>query len=230
MSAATKYISFGSRKIDFSLSYDNRKSLGIRVHPDGSVKVIAPNEAKEVEVLKKVHSKARWILNQQNYFKSFHPLTPPRRFINGESHLYLGRQYKLHATKSDNSSIKLSRGLLTVYTLDSNPDEIEKQLNRWYKEKAKVLFNELLQASILKFKSYGITTPELIVRLMSKRWGSCTKANKIILNLQLIKAPKACIEYVIVHELCHLIHYDHGKKFHALQDKMMPEDKKYKER
>ena len=84
-------IKFGSRTIEFNLEYRKRKSLGIKVHPDNQVEVLAPFDAKEEKVLERVKAKAPWILKQIGHFNTYKPSTPPRRFINGETHLYLGR-------------------------------------------------------------------------------------------------------------------------------------------
>ena len=97
-------------------------------------------------------------------------------------------------------------------------------------QKAQSIFNEVIQSSFEKFSRYNIPFPTIQIRQMKKRWGSCTPTGKIILNPELIKAPKACIEYVIIHELCHLVHPNHNIAFLNLQEKIMPEWKKWKAR
>ena len=127
-------------------------------------------------------------------------------------------------------AVKVYRGIIEVSSTDIKPDHIEKIVSTWYKQKATVLFNELLKNSINLFKKYKITTPELYIRKMEKRWGSCTQSGKILLNVELIKAPKASIEYVIIHVLCHLVHYNHNKEFYTLQNKLFPDWEKWKEK
>ena len=112
----------------------------------------------------------------------------------------------------------------------SFPEYLEKKLNEWYKEKAIFHFEELLDSSLEKFNKYKIEKPILDIRLMQKRWGSCTKSGKIILNTELIKAPKGSIEYVVIHELCHLVHHNHNKEFYDLQNRLSPDWKKWKEK
>lgn len=223
-------LKFGSRLIDFTLHYQERKSLRIIVNPEGTVEVLAPIAAKEVDVIKRVRQKAPWILKQIDYFNSYKPTTPPRRFINGETHLYLGRQYRLKIVPDEKSIIKAYRGQLWMHTVNNKPEALKEQLNKWYKERAKEVFNELLKEALPKFKQYRIAMPTLTIRLMSKRWGSCTPKGKIILNTELIKAPKGSIEYVIIHELCHLVHLNHTRAFQNLQNKMMPNWEKWKNR
>ncbi|MFN6946906.1 MAG: M48 family metallopeptidase [Cytophagaceae bacterium] len=221
-------LEFGSRQIKYELSYQDRKSLGIKVYPDCSVKVIAPIHASAEDVEGKIRKKAPWIIKQQNEFLSYHPLTPPRKFINGETHLYLGRQYKLKIETSLSDELKVYRGWITVYKREES--KTEKILNNWYREKASSYFNEVLQQILPLFARFEIVEPKLQILKMSTRWGSCTPQGKVILNPELIKAPKGCIEYVIIHELCHLVHHNHTKAFYDLQEKIMPDWKKWKER
>jgi len=223
-------LKFGSRVIDFTLQYQERKSLGIKVHPEGRVEVLSPFTAKQQDVMEKVRQKAPWILKQIDYFNSYKPLTPKRRFINGETHLYLGRQYRLKIVPNDENVVKAYRGQLWMHAVDTNPDALKQQLDTWYKQKATIVFNELLEEVLPKFNRYKINKPTLSIRYMSKRWGSCTPGGKIILNTELIKAPKGSIEYVIVHELSHLVHHNHTKAFQYLQSRILPDWEKWKNR
>jgi predicted metal-dependent hydrolase len=223
-------IQFGSRTIEFTLLFQARKSLGIKVFPDTAVQVSAPLDTHEQVILQKVKSKAPWILKQIDFFHSFRPLTPPRRFISGESHLYLGRQYKLKVVQDVENRVKAYQGQLWVHTKNTAPQQVERLLLSWYRSKAELLFTELLDRVLPRFHAYQLPRPEILIRQMNKRWGSCTANGKIVLNLELIKAPKACIEYVIIHELCHLIHHEHTRKFFALLEQMLPDWKKWKER
>ena len=223
-------IKYGSKSIQYNLSFANRKSLGIRVLPDGLVSVIAPNDANLIDINKKVKLKANWILKQQAFFCSYKPNTPERKYVNGETHLYLGRQYKLQIIEDIINEIKIYRGTMIMKAKKTNPEYLEKKLNEWYKEKANLHFEELVDNSLEKFNKYKIEKPVLDIRLMQKRWGSCTKSGKIILNTELIKAPKGSIEYVVIHELCHLVHHNHNKEFYDLQNSLSPNWEKWKEK
>ena len=225
-----KHLDFGMRRINYNLTYKDRKSLGVKVLPDTTVEVIAPESADENDVARKIRAKAPWIIKQQDFFISFKPATPVRRFVNGETHLCLGRQYKLKVIVGDTAIIKAFRGQLFIYATNDDTKQIAKQLEQWYKQKATLIFNSLLLEILPLFKRYNIAEPTLYIRKMTKRWGSCTKAGKIILNVELIKAPKGSIEYVIIHELCHLVQHNYTKAFFDLENRMMPEWKKWKER
>lgn len=219
---------FGSKEINYELSFQDRKTLGIRVYPNCKVKVIAPFDTPDEKLYRKLREKAPWIIKQQLDFLSYHPLTPPRKYVNGETHLYLGRQYKLRIEKAAANEVKLFRGrLLVLKKENTSPKNL---LTDWYREKATIHFEDTLKKVLPLFARHDISEPELQVRHMSTRWGSCTTKGKVILNPELIKAPKGSIEYVIIHELCHLIHHNHTKIFYELQESIMPDWKKWKER
>jgi predicted metal-dependent hydrolase len=191
---------------------------------------MAPLNKNEAEIIKTVGRRAPWIIKQIDYFRPFVPVTPPRRFISGETHLFLGRQYRLKVVPGNINVIKVYRGQLWMHTLSTEPETLKKQLNEWYKQKAIIVFHEMLQEILYKFRHYQLAIPMLTIRTMTKRWGSCTPSGRIMLNLELIKAPKGCIAYVIMHELCHLVHHHHGKPFRDLLDRMMPDCWKWKKR
>ncbi len=209
-------ITFGSKLIAYQLKYSQRKTLGIQVHPSGQIMVTAPQASDPGTIKVKVRQKAPWILKQINTFNKYQPRTTPRRFLNGESHLYLGRQYRLKVVKDKEPVIKAYRGQLWVYSPKTDPISLQKQLTSWYTGRAKDIFHQVLDVVFPKFKRYLKVKPSLFIRKMPTRWGSCTPSGRIILNPELVKAPKGCIEYVVVHELCHLVHTDHSKKFYSL--------------
>lgn len=224
----TAAIQFGSKEIEFEISYSKRKSLGITVSPDLRVYVKAPEATRLERIRETVKKKAPWILKQQDYFLSFHPKTPPRKFVSGETHLYLGRQYRLKIQLGKKNSVLLKGRYIEVQTKGrAITSELVKE---WYRNKAKDRFVDIAKPFIQRFKKYKVEPSGLYIQDMKQRWGSCTPNGKIILNTELIKAPKACIEYVIIHELCHLVHHDHTAKFFALQTKEMPDWEKWKMR
>lgn len=219
-----KSIKYGKSIIDFTLSYTDRKTLGIKVYPDKSVQVIAPLDTTLNKVLERVRAKSDWILRQKDFFLSFHPLTPPRRYISGETHLYLGSQYRLKVLASSENKVKLQGGNIFVLTKDvSDINKIRKQLRKWYQEKAEIHFNKLFAEALPLAKSIYEGDPTLKHKWMEKRWGSCTKNGTILLNTELIKASKKSIYYVIVHEICHLLHLNHSEEFYKLLNKFYPD-------
>lgn len=221
-------VTYGKHTIAFDLRFAKRKTLGITVYPDLNVVVTAPEGANEEKVCSKVQSKARWILKQLRGFEKYQPLSNPKNFVSGETHLYLGRQYLLKVEQSKTASVKLKGKYLRIQT--NKPEKTEELLYDWYRLKAYYHFSNIVENLLPEFERNDLKVNELIIRKMKTRWGSCTPEGTITLNLHLIKAPKRCIEYVILHELCHLIHHKHDMKFYHLLNSMMPNWKKWKER
>ena len=130
-------IIYGGNTIDFSLFYCVRKTMEISVHPDCTVIVKVPLQTDITLIEKKVFMRSRWILKQLNYFKQFIPKTPDRCYLNGETHLYLGKQYRLRLAEGTENSVKLSRGFFYITCRSMpTPGVAKKLLDQWYLEKA----------------------------------------------------------------------------------------------
>jgi len=220
------FIDFGSRDITFCLTFSDRKSLGITITPDMEVLVKAPRNASIEQIKEKVRKKAPWILKQQSYFLFFHPRTPEKKFVSGETHLYLGRQYRLKVMEAKINSVHFKGRFFEVQT--KKKSNAKALLRQWYRERAKMKFDEIAEPWIQRFQKYNVKPESIYLQEMPTRWGSCTPKGKIILNPELIKAPKPCIEYVVIHELCHLVHPNHTNAFIQLQEKVMPDWQKWK--
>lgn len=225
-------IDFGSRIIKFNLQYSDRKTLGISVLPDLSVIVTAPMHNRDLDKIKsKVKRRAKWILKQQTEFEKYLPTQPARQYVSGETHLYLGRQYRLKVLEGEQESVKLKSGYICVTGEDKKDKEkIKSLLESWYHAKAKKYFERKLEICLEKFKRYEIAAPKIQLRNMTKRWGTCSASGTINLNPDLIKTPSSCVEYVIVHELCHLIEPNHSQGFYRLLQRIMPDWERRKDR
>ena len=217
---------FGSATIDYTLQHSERRTLGITVTPEMEVIVNAPVDAEIHKIELKLVKRAPWILRNLSYFLSFHPKTPKRKYISGETHLYLGRQYLLNVIIGQDESVKLKGKHLLV--IAKNSSNVKNLLEGWYLSQAKSKIPSIALPLIENFKKYKVEPKSIEFRSMPKRWGSCTAKGKIILNPELIKAPKGSIEYVVTHELCHLIHHDHTQKFFDLQAKEMKDWERWK--
>ncbi|WP_144686861.1 M48 family metallopeptidase, partial [Desulfobotulus alkaliphilus] len=173
--------------------------------------------------------RARWILKTLNYFKQFDPKTPERCYVNGETHLYLGKQYRLKVTQGLKNSVKLTRGFFHITCRNEPaPDTVRKLLNQWYSEKAQLRFAESMDRCWQKFPTSDIEKPKLSIKRMQKRWGSLSEKGTVTLNADLIRSPKECIDYVVTHELCHLKCHDHGPEFYKLLNSLIPDWEKIK--
>ena len=218
-------VQWGTTKLCFGYRFKpSRSTLAITVHPDLRVVVTAPEGTPEEKIRAKVLKRARWITKTQREFEKFHPLQPPRSYVPGEAHRYLGRQCRLKVAKGVEPSVKLTRGQLLITTPDKpTPDAVRPMVETWLQERARAVLTERLDACHKPAQRFKIPFPDLWIRPMTTRWGSCTPAGRIILNIELIKAPKDCIDYVITHELCHLLEPNHSARFWQLLGALMPD-------
>lgn len=222
---------FGRKRIDYELSYSPRKTLAIDVHPDLSVVVTAPKDASDSAVEEKMQKRAPWVIQQQRFFENYLPAIPPRRYISGESHRYLGRQYRLRVHEGDVDAVKMARGQINVYLTDpAQKSRIKSLVVGWFRQRAEIIFQELFEDMAARASRHRIEGGSFKIQRMKNRWGSCTKEGRILLNPELIIAPKQCIEYVIVHELCHLQEHNHGPRFYRLLKTLMPDWEQRRER
>jgi hypothetical protein len=222
----TDSIAYGSTVIRYGIEYAQRKTLGIYVYPDGSVMLKAPVGASADVVREKVRHRAAWILRQKRYFESFGTPTAKRQYISGESHLYLGRQYMLRVLESDRNVVHYNNNIIEIECRKKN--DAGKVLQKWYRERAELKFIEYAEPIVRQFAVYGVKPNGISVKKMEKRWGNCSSDGHISLNPKLVCAPRCCIEYVITHELCHLVHRNHTKEFYSLLTKEMPHWERWK--
>lgn len=223
-------VMYGRDSINFSLLRRERKSLEISVYPDMSVEVVAPFNAAYEKIFERVKRRSSWIKRQIRFFEQFHPRQPDRCYLSGETHLYLGRQHKLKVIQHIQKAVKLERGMLLVQThYPERPDMTRQLLEEWYFERAKAKFNERLTICLANLPDSEFFKPKsILVRQMVSRWGSMTPTGTLVLNRQLIKAPLPSIDYVIVHELCHIKHPDHSSDFYNFLERIMPDWEKRK--
>lgn len=223
-------VEYGGETIPYEVRFlSSRRTLGIEVHPDHRVLVRVPVGCSQTLIAERVQKRAAWISRQLAEFARYRPRTPARQYVSGESHLYLGRQYRLKLLTDDAAGVKLTRGHLLISSSEpSKPEKVKALLHRWYLDRAHVVFSEVLNSSLNHFKNVG--SPRLIVRTMRSRWGSLSRAGTMTLNVNLVRAPRRCIEYVIIHELCHTQHRDHDAHFFKLLGQLMPDWEQRKQR
>lgn len=234
-SIALKNVLYGDELIEYELkerkSHINR--LLIKVHPDCHVVVLAPKSATDDEIKKAVNKRSRWIHTQLKQFRSQLEHVTPRNYIGGESHYYLGKKYLLKInTSQDKSQIKLLKGKLDVCALSDDKElqknKVKKLINHWYKTRAKEVFSRRLN-EVLTQANWVSEHPPIRILAMQNQWGSCSPNGRLTLNTHLVKAPRECIDYVILHELCHLAEHNHSPRFYRLMSQVMPNWEEVKE-
>jgi len=224
-------IAYGGKEIVFHVQVSDRKTMEIAVHPDSRVVVKAPRGVSEDDIRGRVYRRARWITKQISYFQQFHPRTPHRKYVSGETHLYLGRQYRLKVSAGEGAGVKLARGFffITCHS-EHNPNKVRLLLDEWYLERARSKYAESLGRCFHNFQRMGYSQPIIHIRRMKTRWGSLSSKGTLTLNRTLIRAPRDCIDYVVTHELCHLKHKDHSRGFYRLLEQVMPDWERRKHR
>lgn len=228
-------VAYGSRRVPFSVVPADRTTLGINVYPDGRVEVRAPVKADVEDVRSRVQHRARWITRQQRRFAAFVRPVPEKEYVAGETHRYLGGQYRLKILPAEGEEdVKLIGRFFEVHTArpdrPDRPEHTRQLLDRWYAEAARRHLRRRFDEGVSQMHRYGVEDPHLVVRVMTRRWGSCTPSRRIMLNRWLVLAPTYCIDYVVVHELCHLVHPHHGRAFYQLLERVMPDWRRRKER
>jgi predicted metal-dependent hydrolase len=205
------------------------KNVTLKVKRDGTIHITVPEAATDDYIDRVIENKKDWIENQQKHFNDNYEKPQVKEMVSGESFKYLGKNYRLKVIESPEEHVRLYRGYIEIYTKDKE-NTIKKQelLKKWYMDKAKVKFNKLVHEyeKIVREESNSIR-----VITMKTRWGSCNvESRNINLNLELIKKPRYCIEYVILHELAHFKYPNHSKAFWEYMSVHMPNWKWRKDR
>jgi predicted metal-dependent hydrolase len=223
--SVTYKLQYGSQPIDFAVVRRKRRTMQISVLPDASVEVVAPVTATQTDILKKMRKRATWVRRQIRDFQQYFPRTPKRKFVAGETHLYLGRRYRLKIIRDSTAAVKVKRGYIEVHTpLPFHQSTVQDQLARWQKGGAYECFHARLEECLRKFPRPDRHRPEgLIVKQMSLRWGSMSPSGRLVLNRDLMQASFSEIDYVITHELCHRVHLHHRRAFYDLLFRVMPD-------
>jgi predicted metal-dependent hydrolase len=208
---------------DYTVIRSRRRSLELRLYPDHRIEVRVPLRASDSDIHAFVASKSAWLQRRLSTLPA--PAEKPQlRYCQDEGHLFLGQRYPLSLNPSRRSATALTGQRIEM--LISAPDDAQRvaaQLSRWYRGEAERVFNQMIDQHFAFFAERGHGRPQLRVRTMKSRWGSLSSRGYINLNAELIKTPLRTIEYVVVHELCHLEHMNHGPGFRRLLSERLPD-------
>lgn len=214
---------YGTTNIVFNVVFKNRKTMEIAVEPPNIITVIAPNDTDKERILEKVKSKGSWIIKKLYSFKHMNYRRINREFVNGESFMYLGRNYSLQIEVDfsvKKPEVKLYRGKFLVKSRDKEEAVIKKAMEEWYRNKSK----DIIEERIKYYQRFFNIVPSCIkIREQKKRWGSCTSKNELLFNWRCIMAKSNALDYIVVHEMCHMYHKDHSKEFWGLVASIMPD-------
>lgn len=227
-------IPYGDRRIAYVVRRQPGRTVrrvAIHVEPDGRVIVDAPPDADEAQVKAAVAARARWIHRHVEAARRQLANVLPREYVSGESLLYLGRRYRLRVTLAPTlaPTVRLKGGFIEVTIAAWNGDAVRAALLDWYRGRARVVFVDRL-AQMAASLRWVRCLPPVQLRPMKLQWGSCSPAGRLSLNPLLVRAPWECIDYVLLHELCHLREHNHSRKFYRLLDAHMPEWRRMKDK
>ncbi|EJB8690892.1 M48 family metallopeptidase [Vibrio parahaemolyticus] len=211
-----------------------KRKITIKVHPNCDVIISAPEDAERSDIHEAVMKRAKWIYDALKEFRSHLEYVQPKNYVSGEMQFYLGRRYVLKIVEDAEvlPTVKMTRGKLLVTLTRFNNDKtamVKALVRNWYKVRAERIFHERL-SELLPQATWVAGIPSFRVLPMSKQWGSCSAKGTLMLNPHLIKAPKECIDYVILHELCHIAEHNHSDRFWRLLTSVMPNWKEVKSR
>ncbi len=202
------------------------RKISIHVTPESHVIVEAPERAKRKEIHDAVMKRAKWINDNLQAITTQRKHIQPRRYVSGEMQFYLGRRYVLKVINNvdDTPYVKMERGKLLVslpQRRDDTADQVSRLLRQWYRARAQHIFTTRLE-KLLPQVGWINEAPTFRLLSMEKQWGSCSKQGVLMLNPHLVKAPRDCIDYVILHELCHIREHNHSERFYRLLTQQMP--------
>ncbi|WP_230287370.1 SprT family zinc-dependent metalloprotease [Deinococcus sp. 12RED42] len=220
---------YGTTPLPYRVERRSRATLSIEVKADGSVLAVAPLDAPEDEIRRRVEKRGAWILRQQRELAVLPPPLPVRRYVSGESHRYLGRQHRLRVVIGETEGVRVTRGELIATV--RHPERAEGVVTRWFRQRATAVLTERMQVCLERVAPAGIQHDGTFqLRRMTTRWGSCTRQGRLTFNPLLVQAPKDCIDYVLIHELCHTREFGHSRNYYALLGRILPRWKQVRER
>jgi len=209
--------------IDYQIKYSNRKTLNISVERDRSVIVRAPHYLSKEKIDKIVQSKRQWIKEKLNHTQKYPSVAETKEFISGETLMYLGKNYQLLIVDEEIEGIEFNQRFKISKSNQPNANELFK---KWYLNQA---LKKIEPLATKYAKSLGVKYNQFKISEMKYRWGSCTPANNIIFNWRIIKAPMYVIEYLVAHELVHLIEGNHTPRFWNILSIQIPQYEKAKD-
>lgn len=223
-------VHYRNQPLSYTLVFRSRRTIGFAVRPDGSVHISAPAGTSPEWVAQQVLKKADWILKHLATFASRPVPVPALRYQPGSLHYYQGQPYALRFTEAPRMGVSLGADELVVASpAPLTEAQTDALLHAWYARQAGPLFADSLTRVWPRFAEFKLTRPTLAVRQMRTRWGSCTpRTARIRLSPELVRARPECLDYVLLHECCHLLVGDHSEAFYDLQTRLLPDWERWK--
>jgi predicted metal-dependent hydrolase len=227
-------VAYGDEQIVFTLRRQTARvvsRVAVHVEPDGRVQVDAPPSTPLTDVLAAVRKRSRWISQHVAAAKARMAHVLPREYVSGESIHYLGKRYRLKVVVDPASAAeaKLRGAFVVVNVPRHDVDQIRVCIDAWYRKRAREVFEARLKV-VAEPLRWVRQLPSFRLQFMSRQWGSCSPSGRLTLNPRLVAAPREAIDYVLLHELCHLKHHDHSRSFYATLTRHFPDWERVKAR
>jgi predicted metal-dependent hydrolase len=212
------------KDIEFIVIYSGRRTIGISVLPDTSVVVRVPYLTSLKTISRIVNNKYEWILKHRDNYRRLNNNQLTKSYTTGEVHLFRGNESILRIEKSVKPYTRFHDGIIMLgLEKTDNPVTVRRLLYKGYKKEALKILPELMNRVLREHENQMFKPEGLVIRTMKRRWGSCSNKGIITLSTELIKLADLYIEYVIIHELCHLRHHNHGLQYYKLLSEVFPE-------
>lgn len=216
-----------NREIRFNIIYRKRKTMSLEIKRDGIINVIAPNGLDKTFIVDKVKNKSDWIIKKLDEIEVLNNNRYTRSYESGDIFLYLGNEYILEVLVDKTTigtSVSLENNKLIVRSNSNTKDVIQRALKNWYTDETLGITKERINYYKLFFED---TVTSIKIKDQKSRWASCTYKNEILFNLRCSMMPIQIIDYIVVHEMCHMEHRNHSKDFYLAVERILPD---YKER
>ncbi|OWZ82748.1 M48 family metallopeptidase [Natranaerobius trueperi] len=209
--------------IDITIQKRNRKTMELQVTLEGNVRILAPKNISDDDIQNWVRSRGDWVVSKMKYFQDIKEQYTDKQFKVGEQLYFLGKPYTLNIFFCDHENkVELTDNEIQVYTKSEEKEVVRETLRNWYFNQT----HKLIEERIRYFQKYFKEQPtKIMVKEQKKRWGSCTSQNALYFNWRISMAPKEVLEYLVVHEMCHLKHKNHGKNFWNCVATILPDFK-----
>ena len=226
-------VNYGRERLTYELTFADTAAFTLTVAPDGAVRARAPAGADPARVDERVRDRGRWVLKQRRAMAERARRAEPAgpfEYVSGETHRYLGRRYRLRVrppAPGERPGVTLAGAFFEVRAAGgptpARAARVRRLLTTWYRRRAAAIFAAAVAEALTARPLRDVPPPPVSLRTMRRRWGSCTAAGRVLLHPDLVRAPRACVEYVVAHELCHLIERRHGPAFYRLLTAVLPD-------
>ncbi|HWP96706.1 MAG TPA: SprT family zinc-dependent metalloprotease [Syntrophomonadaceae bacterium] len=218
---------YGATTIEFEVIFRKRKTMAIRVDAQQKITTFAPLGTSKKQILNRMRTSAPWIMKKLQMFNAMEPYRP-KEYVDGERFLHLGTKYPLQISLISGSGaakVELGQNLLIVQTPNRDENIIKMAIETWYRQEARKVITERVEYYL---PIIGKAPNRIVIKEQKKRWGSCSSRGNLNFNWKTIMAPQSVVDYVVVHEMCHMVYLNHSREFWGQVEQILPDYRQQK--